>query len=244
VRVTFIGAGDSFGSGGRLQTCILCEGGSTTFLIDCGATVLVGMRALGVDPNRVDTIVLTHLHGDHCAGVPFVLMDAMLGSRRSSALRVVGPPGTAAHLRALHALLFPGSEAMQPRFGFEVIEIAHRVPTTLGALRITAWPAVHTPQTQPMLVRVECEDRTIAYTGDTQWTDDILAAADGADLLVAECYFHTKRVPAHMNWTQLQPQLGRIRAKRMLLTHLSPEMLAHQQDVSVPCAADGMVVEL
>lgn len=69
VTVRFLGSGDAFGSGGRFQTCILVETASTRFLIDCGASSLIGMKRFGVDPGSVDAILISHLHGDHFGGL-------------------------------------------------------------------------------------------------------------------------------------------------------------------------------
>jgi len=91
ITARFIGSGDAFGSGGRLQTCILIDGSEIRFAIDFGATALVGLRKLGIDPNTIDAILLTHLHGDHCGGLPFLLLDAMLGAKRSTPLTILGP---------------------------------------------------------------------------------------------------------------------------------------------------------
>src|SRR5450631_3401173 len=100
-HIRFVGSGDAFGSGGRFQTCILGDIGGRRFLLDCGASSLIAMKAQAIDPNSVEAILLTHLHGDHCAGVPFLLMDAMLGSKRRTPLIVVGPEGTAASMEHL-----------------------------------------------------------------------------------------------------------------------------------------------
>jgi hypothetical protein len=76
ISVQFIGSGDAFASGGRLQTSILVNGPDVRFAIDFGTTSLVGLRQQDIDPNTIDAIFLTHLHGDHCGGVPFLLLDA------------------------------------------------------------------------------------------------------------------------------------------------------------------------
>ena len=91
ISARFIGSGDAFGSGGRLQTCILIEAPEFRFAVDFGTTSLVGLRQQGIDPNSIDAILLTHLHGDHCGGVPFFLLDAMLGSKRTTPLTILGP---------------------------------------------------------------------------------------------------------------------------------------------------------
>src|SRR5215468_843190 len=109
VSVRFVGSGDAFGSGGRFQTCIVVDGPGVRFAIDFGASSLIALARLGIHPNTLDAILLTHLHGDHCGGVPFLLIDAMLAARRERPLIVGGPAGTAAHLDHLREALFPGS---------------------------------------------------------------------------------------------------------------------------------------
>jgi ribonuclease BN (tRNA processing enzyme) len=70
VSVRFVGTGDAFGSGCRFQTCILIDGPGIRFAVDFGTTSLVALRQQGIEPNGIDVILLTHLHGDHCGGVP------------------------------------------------------------------------------------------------------------------------------------------------------------------------------
>ncbi|HDR14492.1 MAG TPA: MBL fold metallo-hydrolase [Desulfobacteraceae bacterium] len=115
----WLGAGDAFGSGGRLQTCILVDGPGIRFAIDFGTPSLIGLRRQGIEPNTLDVIVIAHLHGDHCGGVPFLLLESMLGSKRKTPLTIVGPTGSKVHLRAMRDVLFPGSDAMQPKFALE-----------------------------------------------------------------------------------------------------------------------------
>lgn len=242
--IRFVGSGDSFGSGGRFQTCILGDIGGRRFLLDCGASSLVALRAQGIDPNSIESILITHMHGDHCAGVPFLLVDAMLGSKRLSPLVVAGPEGIAKRMALLREILFPGSHVMTPKFPYECVSLEMGVANDVGGLCVTPFPALHTPETSPTMLRVECGGKVVMYTGDTEWTEDIVAAADGADLLISECCFYEKAVRTHMNYRALKAQLARVRAKTVVLTHMAGEMLAHVDDVPERCAYDGMVVEL
>lgn len=59
VTVTFIGSGDSIGSGGRLQTCVLVDGPGIRFAMDFGMTSLVGLGAQNIEPNTVDPVLLS-----------------------------------------------------------------------------------------------------------------------------------------------------------------------------------------
>ena len=123
VRVRFVGSGDSFGGGGRFQTCILVDGDGTRFAIDFGASSLIALTQQGIEHNSIDAILLTHLHGDHCAGVPFMLVDAMLGAKRSRPLIIAGPRDLRARMRTITDALFPGSDVMvESRFAPEVRE--------------------------------------------------------------------------------------------------------------------------
>ena len=70
MRLTVIGSGDAFGSGGRHNTCFHLVAGERTVLIDCGASAPVALRARSIDPNSIDAVILSHLHGDHFGGIP------------------------------------------------------------------------------------------------------------------------------------------------------------------------------
>lgn len=244
VKVTFAGTGDAFGSGGRYNTCFVVEAPDICFAIDFGATSLNALNAIGFHHNRIDVILLTHLHGDHCAGVPSLLLDAMLGARRRTPLVVAGPRETRARLPRIQEALFPGSGGMTPKFDVEVIDMETMTPHDIRGLNITTWPAVHTEATNPTSMRVEVAGKVIAYSGDSAWTEHMPDVARGADLFIAECYFFEKRVPFHMNYPDLREHRDEIEAKRVVLTHMGPEMLARQDDVAEECAHDGQVIEL
>ena len=83
------------------------------FLIDCGTSSLIAMRRFGVDPNSVRTVFVSHLHGDHFGGLPFLMLDAQLYGRRSVPLTLVGPPGFRERLVQAMELFFPGSSKIE-----------------------------------------------------------------------------------------------------------------------------------
>ena len=244
VSVRFVGSGDSFGSGGRFQTCILVDGDGTRFAIDFGTSSLIALNQQGIEHNSIDAILLTHLHGDHCGGVPFMLMDAMLGARRSRPLTIAGPHDTRARMAAIVEALFPGSEVMVPKFPLDYVEMEVGHTNAVRNLRVTPYAAKHTRQTNPTFLRVEVGDKVIAYTGDGEWTDEMAKMGRGADLVVAECYYYEKPVKWHLNYPALVEHLRDFGAKRVILTHMSREMLLHAKDVPEESAHDGMVVEV
>jgi len=242
LTVRFVGSGDSFGSGGRFQTCIVVDGPRSRFAIDFGASSLIALSQQGVDHNSLDAILLTHLHGDHCGGVPFLLMDAMLGARRTRPLVIAGPRDLRPRMDAIRDALFPGSGAMTPRFPLEWTAMEPGRAHPVLDLVVTPEPARHTRETNPTALRVEVDGRVVTYTGDTEWTEDVARAARGADLLIAECYFHDKPVKWHLNYPDIVARAKGVGARRVILTHMSREMLAHAGAVPEECAYDGLVV--
>src|SRR5450432_2562243 len=246
MRLTVIGSGDAFGSGGRFNTCFQVESASATLLIDCGASSLVALKARGLDPDRLDGVILSHLHGDHFGGLPFLLMDAQHLSRRQRPFVVAGPPGTRARIAAALEVLFPGAAATKWRFALETMEIEPgRLQDILGHRLLTA--EVQHPSGAPSTaVRLSDGSTTLAYSGDTEWTDALLPIADGAGLLIIECSGYAGRIPYHLAWEILKARLPKLRAQRIMLTHMNPTALAHLDEIraaGVLIAADGDVVD-
>lgn len=245
MTVTFVGSGDAFGVGGRFNTCFLVDAPGVRFAIDFGATSLVALNKLGIDHNTIDAIVLTHIHGDHCAGIPFMLMDAMLGAKRDRSLIIAGPRDTTARMAEVNEALFPGSHVMTPKFPLEYIEMDVMRPSRIGEhVTVTPFPALHTGETNPTSVRCEVAGKVVSYTGDSAWTKHMPALGKDADLLICESYFHAKPVRFHMNYPDIKEHWDEFGAKRIILTHFSREMLAMKDEVPEECAHDGMVVDI
>ena len=164
VKVRFLGSGDTFGSGGRLQTCIHVDIGESAFLLDCGASSLIGLKRWGVRPSEVDTILITHLHGDHFGGVPFFLLDAQLISKRHQPLVLAGPMSLEARIQEAMEVLFPGSSQVKQQFSIEYIEFADRKPVEIGSLVVTPYQVLHASGTPPYALRVECAGKVVTYS--------------------------------------------------------------------------------
>ena len=244
MKVQFLGSGDAFGSGGRFNTCFLVEAAGGAFLIDCGASSLIAMRKFGVDPNRIHTVFASHLHGDHFGGLPFLLLDAQFYSRRTTPLTLVGPPGFRDRLMQAMEVFFPGSSKTERKFVTDIREIAVDETVTVNGVTVTPYLVDHACGAPPFALRIECEGRVIAYTGDTEWTDNLIAVGRDADLLIAEALFFERKIKFHLDYATLRANLDRIGAKRVILTHMGPDMLAQLSRVREEVAEDGMVVEI
>jgi ribonuclease BN (tRNA processing enzyme) len=244
MKLRFVGCGDALGSGGRFNTCFHVTGDNVNFLIDCGASSLPALKHLGIDRDSIDLILVTHFHGDHFAGLPFLLLDAQF-TRRARPLIIAGPEGIEAKLATLMEALFEHSSKTKQRFELSVVALAPEQSRTFGEVTVTPYPVVHGESGGPFLAyRIEAEGRIIAYSADTEWTDTLIPAARDADLFIAEAYTYDKTVKNHLSLKTLEAHLPAINAKRLVLTHMSEDMLARLGDLPYIAAHDGMAVEL
>jgi ribonuclease BN (tRNA processing enzyme) len=247
MKLTIVGCGDAFGSGGRLQTCYHVEAAGTRFLIDCGATTMIGFNRLGFDPNSIETIFISHLHGDHYAGLVWWLMHAQHVAKRTVPLTVVGPQGVGARFAAAAEALFPGSSKVPRAYELRFVEMARETPLEAGGVRVIPFEVVHPSGAPPYALRFEVEGKVLAFSGDSQWTDSLIEAGRGADLFLLECYQYDGEVRFHMSWKTISSKLGAITAKQIMLTHMSTPMLARRAEVRDPriaFAEDGLVLDI
>jgi len=243
MRVQFIGCGDAFGSGGRFNTCFHITGARANFLLDCGASSLIAMKKLSINRNAIDLILITHFHADHFGGIPFFILDAQLVAKRTRPLVIAGPPGLPDWYARLFAATFPGERRLPFELSLHEVAIGER--NDVGGLTVTPFHVRHDDKAGPCLAyRIEAEGKTICYSGDTEWTDVLLDAARRADLFICECYYFDKPVRAHMALSVLRQHLPAIAAKRVILTHMSEDMLGRLVDVGHETAEDGKIVEI
>src|SRR5215213_2742465 len=247
MRLTVIGSGDAFGSGGRHNTCFHLVADERRVLIDCGASAPVALRARDIDPSSIDAIILTHLHGDHFGGIPFLMLDGQYLSRRERPLLFAGPRGTTQRINAAMEVFYPNSTKTKYRFPWRVTEIAIGERTDILGLNVVSAEVIHSSGAPSTALRVNDGRKTFAYSGDTQWTDALLPIAAGADLFIVECYDYERDLTGHMNWKTIKQRLGDFAAKRVMLTHMNDTMLARLDEAraaGVLIAEDGLVLDL
>jgi len=244
MRLQFVGCGDAFGSGGRFNTCFHVTGERVNFLIDCGASSLPALKRLGIVRDDIDLILITHFHGDHFGGLPFLLLDAQF-TRRTRPLVIAGPQGIETKLQSLMEALFEHSSKTKQRFDLSIIALTQEESRTFGAVKVTPYQVDHGKSGGPFLAyRIEASGRIITYSADTEWTETLIPAARDADLFIAEAYYYDKIVKNHLSLKTLEAHLPEIGAKRLILTHMSDDMLARVDSLGYTTASDGMVVEL
>jgi ribonuclease BN (tRNA processing enzyme) len=243
MRLQVVGCGDAFGSGGRNHACFLLEGSSSRLLLDCGPGSLPAMKRLGIHPPSIDAVLVSHMHGDHFGGIPFLFLDHRYQEPREDPLWVAGPPGLEEQLAALADSYYrsgiSGSKGLPVRF----LELGTNAPAELGGARVTAFPVRHAPGLVSYGLRVELDGKTVVYSGDTEWFDGLVEASRGADLMLLECTYLDEDAGYHVRLGDVLRHGEQLECDRLLLVHLGRDVLQERQRHQLPWAEDGMIVE-
>lgn len=251
--VTFLGSGDAFNSGGRAHSCYLVEDAAGCCVVDFGATALMALKRVGKKPSAISSVLLTHLHGDHFAGLPFLLIDGIFREPRGP-LTIAGPVGVEQRVRDLARACYRDLLSDGTPFDLTFVEWQDDRPVTVDGRAVLPVPAFHQdPPERAYSLRVATPGASLVFTGDTGWTDRLSTVHTGADLVVAECSQWNDVYDRHLgraDWARLMPSLS---GKRVAVSHLGEDALAHLDElralakasaVDLTVAEDGLRLEL
>jgi ribonuclease BN (tRNA processing enzyme) len=244
MRLHILGCGDAFGSGGRNQSGYLIEAGDRLFLLDCGPTALLAMKRAGFDPGRLDTIILSHLHGDHFGGIPFFFIEYLYLTPRDNPLTIAGPPGTEVRVRQLHEVMYGSSKSGDQLPPVSFVVLNPEEPQCIDAIEVFPFRVPHQIHDISLGLKVTYSGKQILFSGDSAWTDAFVRHAAGVDLFLCECSFFKEQPGMHVSYLALEPNLARLKCKKLVLTHLGAEMLARRHELQTTTAEDGMVLEI
>lgn len=245
VGIRFIGSGNAFADGGRTHACIHLTAPGVSLLLDCGGSALPAIKR-AIDPATIDGIAISHLHGDHFGGLPFLIMEQHYAGR-TAPLVIIGPPDLEARSTAAGVALFQdfyGRDGPALRYPLEW-RVLGPMPALVGGAEVSGFPVDHVPESQPHGLRVRAGDRTIAYSGDATWSEALPRLADSADLFICEATNFATPHPVHLSIAELRAHRAELRCGRLVVTHLGSETLAHVSEVGdLEVASDGTELEL
>jgi ribonuclease BN (tRNA processing enzyme) len=239
-EIVFVGTGDAFGSGGRRNTAILLRERGKTLLLDCGPTTATGLKHLGIDPREIDAIAISHFHGDHVAGVPFLLLDYVYETPRRKPLWIYGPPTIRERVERI-TRAFEFSAEREAGYALHYAEFDAGKAIDADGFRLTPLDAHHAAATHPHMLRVETGGRSLVFSGDTGWHEALPEKVGDADLFICECVFvEPGSYSLHLSVRELERHRARFRCGSMRLTHLGSEVLGELDRVPFDLADDGL----
>lgn len=244
MKLTCIGTGDAFGSGGRLNSCFHLKTALQQILIDCGSSSLIGLERCGINPAEIDTVIISHLHGDHFGGIPYLFLEGKYRSKRTRPLTLIGPQGLENRVETVAHALYPGLSAENLEFSVNYQILKGGESSWAHDLKVVPLPVRHGGGKFAYGLRLELAGKVIAYTGDTEWTEEIISLAQGSDLLITECFSYDQMVPGHLDYRTLLQKKHSFDCRRLVLTHLGPDMLRHRDSLELECVNDGDVLEI
>lgn len=246
VSVTVLGAGDAFASKGWFQAGYIINANGRRVLMEAGPTLLASMKRLGLAPDDLDVVLISHLHGDHFGGLPFLILEYLYESPRRRKLTLAGPPHLEERTWELFRTMYPESDTSEISRYLEFVELEpERSQELAGAVQVRSIRTPHTVKDLSLAFRVELGGKVIVFSGDTGWTDELISLSAGSDLFLCECtYFDQPRLDFHISYVHFMSQRHRFSARRLVLTHIGREVLERRSEVSLEMAADGMVIEV
>jgi ribonuclease BN (tRNA processing enzyme) len=242
MRLTVLGSGDAFHSGGSLHSSNLVEHEGGALMLECGTGALAGLKRLGIDTNLPDAILVSHFHGDHFGGLPFYLLEALFMSNRDRPLVILGPRGVEERVLALHANMYRELTHHEFAFGLEFVDLAPGQDFEAAGFKGHAFEVDHNAEPFALGYRLQGSDRTLLFSGDSGWTEAFVEQSRDVDLFLCECCTINPFLPMHTSYAELMDHRARLGCRRMLLTHLGEDVRT-AEGLLLECAYDGMVVE-
>jgi ribonuclease BN (tRNA processing enzyme) len=228
VKLIVIGMSGSYAGPDSCASCYLIEheydGGVFRLVLDLGSGSL-GPLQRHVGLSRVDAVLLSHLHPDHCLDMcGFYVARKYYSDGEVPRIPVLGPPGTADRLARAYDL--PPIPGMTAEFDFQPYP---EQPVTLGPFSVSAARVVHPVPAYG--VRLEAGGRVLAYSGDTASCDPLVELARDADIFLCEASFlegEDNPPDLHMTGREAGDLATRAAARRLVLTHIPPTVDGHR----------------
>jgi ribonuclease BN (tRNA processing enzyme) len=248
VKVTVLGAGDAFASRGYFQAAYIIETDGKRILMEAGPALLTAMKRAKFPPADLDLVLISHLHGDHFGGLPFLILEYMWESPRRTTLTIAGPRHLEHRTWAMFRSMYPRMERTQRENVARKLKFVVLEPRNIARLAGFKVSTIRTPHTRPDVslgLRIDAGKKSIAFSGDTGWTEDLLLLSERSNLFLCECtYFESEHLDFHLNYPLIARERPRFKTDRFVLTHLGREVLDRKNEVRIEMAYDGMKIEL
>jgi ribonuclease BN (tRNA processing enzyme) len=222
VKVTVLGCSGSVPGPESPASGYLVEAEGYRLVLDLGHGAFGALQRY-VKPSEVDAIVISHLHADHCIDLTAYIValryghEGYLCAGPDSRIPLVGVPGTRDRLEAAYD---PLARKLSLH---EIFTFATPTEGELGPFKMSYAPMNHPTATNAM--RIEHEGRSLVYSADTGESAELVALAEGADVLLCEASVSADEelVPdLHMTGRMAGEHADKAGVERLIITHVPP----------------------
>lgn len=223
----FLGSGNAFAHG-RYWSSFLLNG---RYLFDASPVALPHLKRTGTVLEDIEAIFISHFHGDHFLGLPFLLLEFIENSQRTKDLSIIGPPGIEERLRAVMDACFPYTMKKQRTYKEMYVEVEDGQTGMIGDAKFIAREVDHVDDFGCFGYRLETGGRAVAYSGDSIMCDALYDLANGSDVFVVECSCWDGACGPHLGPADLQELRRRLGPQpAFVLTHLD----GGKRDLQIP----------
>ena len=256
-QITVLGSGNAFFTDGRAHACYLAqwpdpsENGAIRMLVDYGASSLLRMNQEGINPATIQSLFLTHFHGDHIGGLPFLLIHFKYIDRRKEPFWILGPPGVQAAVLQLLDQMYPQMNLDFPLYFREVVPDS---PVPFMGASVSVHPVTHRPESVALGLRFP-SGKVFAFSGDAAFDENLVEALAGSDLAIVELSIESQPGPsadpvAHVSLDELKKSRERIQTRRLIVSHIYDALARRVEEENrrrpgfAEPAFDGLVLHL
>ena len=218
MKLTFLGTGSAINTEDIGASILINE----NILIDSPCGIAQALRKFKIDINKLDTVIITHLHGDHVFGLPFLLLE-YIREPRQAPLNILGLSGTKKLLSRLMKLAFPKSSAkkmLAPAKPFYIKAVDQKEMNIKGIVVRLHRVSHGKMETYGIEIR-EPDNKKIFYAPDTSFNDELLEIIKTVDAAILDATTPDKPIAGHMSMRQVNNLAKRFSGKRFMLTHRS-----------------------
>jgi ribonuclease BN (tRNA processing enzyme) len=221
LKLTFLGSGNAFAAGGRYWSSFLAN---KRYLFDAPPTLLPHLKRMGLPLTDIEVVFISHFHGDHFMGLPFLFLEYVYLTERRDDLFIVGPPGVEQKIEEFARQCYH-NVTRDSGYRRRYLEAQPDADQFVNEIGFQAFPMNHVRgELECFGYRVHVGGKTVAYTGDTMFCDEIFQLADGADVLVLDCTYSQGSGPEHMGIDDLRVIRSRVAPETaIVLTHTNGE---------------------
>ena len=248
LKIIILGSGNAFAHANQFQSCHYVEfEGNYSILLDCGPAILQAVQAAEVNIDNLEYLLISHLHGDHIAGIPFLLLHyKFILQRFSNPLKIIGPPGLTHQLEQLLQGNYPNLLTEGEKL-FEVYEIKlHEEKILFDTIIIKSYEANHFNNAYGYTIQKD--DLKVIYSGDNEFNPNQLAAFANGTVLIHELTTMDETRGGHTSWNLLKNHIDDILSNvgKVIVVHTSVDVRDEPEstfDGKIIRARDGSVFE-